>query len=146
MAGVIRDFPVNLSNVGEEDYLFVAVMKRIVELRGLVNHHPVPFRMCQGLFLCCLYYCTFFALCADFGTRCIKNGTKCKKATVLPGGKDLSSLGQKQPLLFVCLKCHGMRGGMRVVRRGGAAAVLCREGEKFIRNYHSAVYLLILSL
>ena len=28
VAGVIRDFPVNLSNVGEEDYLFVAVMKR----------------------------------------------------------------------------------------------------------------------
>ena len=28
VAGVIKDFPVNLSNVGEEDYLFVSVMKR----------------------------------------------------------------------------------------------------------------------
>lgn len=28
VAGVIRDFPVNLSNAGEEDYLFVSVMKR----------------------------------------------------------------------------------------------------------------------
>lgn len=28
MAGVIKDFPVNLSNAGEEDYLFVSVMKR----------------------------------------------------------------------------------------------------------------------
>ena len=28
VAGVIRDFPVNPSNVGEEDYLFVSVMKR----------------------------------------------------------------------------------------------------------------------
>ena len=28
VAGVIKDFPVNLSNAGEEDYLFVSVMKR----------------------------------------------------------------------------------------------------------------------
>ena len=28
VAGVIRDFPVNLSNAGEEDFLFVSVMKR----------------------------------------------------------------------------------------------------------------------
>lgn len=28
VAGVIKDFPVNLSNAGEDDYLFVSVMKR----------------------------------------------------------------------------------------------------------------------
>ena len=28
VAGVIKDFPVNLSNAGEEDYLFVSIMKR----------------------------------------------------------------------------------------------------------------------